>query len=650
MYERGTDMEWTAGLTICQHMETEYGMVLEIQPTEDAEHTAAHVRIAGCKRLLAIYQHKEWWVRPSFPKELKDVPKRTQLLLMEGEKEYLAVLAVCGSVCRTDMEGCAEGLKITMSSNCCGRKSEKDFAIAVASGKDPWQCCEDAARCALEELGYPHMLRRQRRYPAMFEKFGWCSWDAFYQKVSAQGITDKLNELKEKRLPAKWVLIDDGWLDADYEKQLLCGMDAAQDKFPDGLGSFVKRIKEEYGLEQVGVWHAVMGYWNGLQKDSPVYETQKDVCAVLPDGRIVVETKTQKAFLFYHRWHEYLKNQCGIDFVKVDGQSSISDFYAGIKSYGEAGEAIQTGLNASAALHFDNRIINCMGMAPQDMWKRPDSAIARSSDDFLPKASHGFWEHAIQNGYNSLLQGQFFWGDWDMFWSEHEESRQNALLRAVSGGPVYTSDPVGKTDPMVIRPLIKQDGTVIRCSSIGMPTKDCLFENPLESSRPLKLFNRYGDNFVLAAFDLGSEDAVKSGTIRLSDMPGTEGKKWILWEHGTQQAIVLQDEDCYEFKLAPNGAALFVLLPYDGFAPVGILEKYIAPGCIRFVNENAERTLVAVDETGTFGFASDREPVKILCDGTTVAWQKAGFFYQVKCDTLNESKRDCLLEIIWQRD
>lgn len=641
-------MEWTAGLTIHQHMETEYGMVLEIQPIEGAEHAAAHLRITGCKKLLAIYQHKEWWVRPSFPERLKDVPERTQLLLIKGDEEYLAVLAVCGSVCRTDMEGCAEGLKIMMSSNCSGREAKEDFAIAAASGRDPWQCCEDAAGCALKRLGYPNMLRRNRRFPEMFEKLGWCSWDAFYQKVSVQGITDKLDELKEKQIPVKWVLIDDGWMDADYEKQLLRGMDAAQDKFPEGLMGFVKQAKEEYGLEQIGVWHAVMGYWNGLQKDSPVYEALKDVTAALPDGRIVVETQAQKAFLFYHRWHEYLKNRCGIDFVKVDGQSSISEFYAGIRSYGEAGEAIQTGLNASAALHFDNRIINCMGMAPQDMWKRPGSALARSSDDFLPKTAHGFWEHAIQNGYNSLWQGQFFWGDWDMFWSEHEESRQNAVLRAISGGPVYTSDPVGKTDPAVIWPLIKQDGTVIRCSGVGMPTADCLFENPLESSKPFKLFNRYGDGFVVAAFNLGSETEEKCGVIRLSDMPHMTGKTWLLWEHGTRQASVLEDDGFYEVKLEPGSAALFLLLPYDGFAPVGILEKYIAPGCIRCLYKEPHRALVAVDTAGTFGFASDREPAEILCDGRAVCWRRDGFFYQVKCDTINENKNERMLEIIWQ--
>lgn len=650
-----------------QHMETEHGIIMEIQPAEDAMQRTAYCKIIGCKRMLAIYQHKEWWVRPAFPQSLSEVPKRTQLLLLEGEGEYLAVLAVCGSVCRTDMEGCEHGLKIIMSSNCTKSTGEEDFGIAAASGTNPYQCCERAAEYAFEKLGEPKLHRKNRRFPAMFEKFGWCSWDAFYQKVSAQGITDKLNEMKDKQLPVKWVLIDDGWMDADYEKQLLCGMNAAGDKFPEGLGAFVKQIKEDYELEQVGVWHAVMGYWNGLKKDSPVHKALEEECAALPDGRIVVKAKEKDAFFFYHKWHEYLKNQCGIDFVKVDGQSSISDFYAEIADYGTAGRTIQTGLNASAALHFDNRIINCMGMAPQDMWKRPCSGIARSSDDFLPKAEHGFREHAIQNGYNSLLQGQFYWGDWDMFWSDHEENWQNAILRAVSGGPLYTSDPVGRTDPSVIWPLIKRDGTVIRCRDVGMPTQDCLFENPVEGSMPFKLFNRYRENYVVAAFNLGSGTEGKKGTLQLADIPELAGRSWHLWEYGTEHTAILTDENGYEFKLPQNGAALFVLQPYNGFAAVGILEKCIAPGCIRYVKEGPSKTLIAVDEAGTLGFASDREPAEIWCDGRPAVWQTARgrdgkrnaelkqavhenerFFCQVKCDRVREENADCLVEIIWR--
>lgn len=117
----------------------------------------------------------------------------------------------------------------------------------------------------------------------------------------------KMDELADKQIPVRWVLIDDGWLDADYKKQVLKGLDAAADKFPQGLGACVNKLKKEYGISQVGVWHAVMGYWNGLEPGSPAREALQEGSRVLEDGRIVPDAEAGKAFRFYDTWHDYLR-------------------------------------------------------------------------------------------------------------------------------------------------------------------------------------------------------------------------------------------------------------------------------------------------------------------------------------------------------
>ncbi len=336
----------------------------------------------------------------------------------------------------------------------------------------------------------------------------------------------------------------------------------------------------------------------------------------------------------------------------MDGQSAISLFYEGRKEYGKASAAVQTGLNASAALHFDNNIINCMGMAPEDMWNRPSSAIARSSDDFVPQVPHGFWEHALQNGYNSLLQGQFYWGDWDMFWSSHAENRQNAVLRAVSGGPVYISDPVGETDPEVILPLIRADGTVIRCDGVGMPTLDCLFENAASGGKALKLFNRYGENYVVAAFSMGEEKSVRAG-IRLSDLPGTGGGRWIVYDQRKQEAAFLAEDEEFAFELGENDAGLFLLMPAKDFVPVGILEKLICPGGILFYREFLTRKILSLDEGERAGFLSAKRPERVLIDGREAAFEEkpcAGAtgeadFYTVSLGDAGQG--GCLMEVLF---
>lgn len=618
-----------------------------------------YIELRGVQKLMVIYQHKDWWIRPSFPAAVGTVPERTQLLLAKTEEEYLAVLCVCGAEYRTDLQGEGDRLLVSCASNCIGKKKAEDLSVVFASGQDPYLCCEMAVKKALALTGREGMLRSRRRFPEMFEYFGWCSWDAFYHEVSAAGIEEKLDELKEKQIPVNWVLIDDGWLDADYKKQVLKGPDAAPDKFPDGLGAFVRKIKAEYGIKQVGVWHAVMGYWNGLEAGSKAEYLLEDGAEKLKDGRIIPAAEAGKAFRFYDTWHEYLKNSCGIDFVKVDGQSAVSLFYSGRKEYGKASGKIQKGLNASAALHFNNCIINCMGMACEDMWNRPSSAVSRSSDDFVPEVEHGFREHAIQNGYNSLLQGQFYWGDWDMFWSRHEENWQNSILRAVSGGPVYTSDRVGCTDREFIDPLIKKDGRIIRCEDTGVPTTDCLFENPVDTTHVLKLFNRYQDIYVIAAFNINKNSEMCEGTVCSTDIPGLAGRAWYLYSYRERTLTPISDKDEYHFCLRPNDAELFLIIPQTGFRALGILEKYIGQGCVEGVWGEGKRTCVQLTEEGTFGFISERAPKEVWCGGERAAvssWKQthpgkaegcAEYYYVPALKNKTEAAESFLIEIVW---
>lgn len=588
--------------------------------------------IPGLQGATAIYQHKDWWVRPAFIGQLAETPDRTQMILFRKEKVFFVLLSVCGEVCRTDMCGKDEdSLLVRMSPGAGNRNRLSDSSLVIAAGEDPYRCCERAVEEALLYQGRESMLRRNRSYPEMFEYFGWCSWDAFYHQVSHQGIRDKMREFREKKVPVKWVLIDDGWLSADYEEQVLTELDARESQFPEGLRGCVRELKEEYGIEKVGVWHAVMGYWNGVKEGTPARQALQMGLAHLPDGRLLPGPSADKAFLFYDRWHAYLRNHCGIDFVKVDGQSAISLAYGGMETYGEAGREIQKGLNASAALHFGNCIINCMGMASEDMWNRPSSAVSRSSDDFVPGEKDGFREHVIQNGYNNLLQGQFYWGDWDMFYTDHRENRCNSMLRAVSGGPVYVSDRVGETDPVWIWPLIRKDGRVIRCDCVGMPTTDCLLADPLTSGKPLKIWNRYGACYVAAAFSIHKEEERCEGVLSVQDIPGLSDNKWLVYSWLERKLSPLEEGCDVTISLAFGESELYLILPDEKVQIIGILEKYIGPGCVSRLWERTGAVGVLVTEPGTFGFAAQREPDQVLVNGRDCAYERMeGGLYGVK--------------------
>lgn len=609
------------------------------------------IRGLGTGKMTAIYQHKDWWLRPAFVQECKALPARTQLILLERDGVYTAILAVCEAECRSDMEGWEDGLLVTMASNQQGRESLAGLSLAMAWGSNPYWCCERAAEYALKLLGHPEMLRENRKFPEVLESFGWCSWDAFYHQVKEAGVLEKVRELREKKVPVKWVLIDDGWMDADYEKQVLLGLDADREKFPEGLGACVQKLKREYGIANVGVWHAVMGYWNGLQAGSEADRAMARGSLTLPDGRIISAAEAGAAFCFYDTWHGYLKQKCGIDFVKVDGQSAISLFYSGRESYGKASGEIQKGLGASAALHFENQIINCMGMAPEDLWHRPSSAVSRSSDDFMPEVKHGFREHAVQNSFNTLLQGQFFWGDWDMFWSSHEENRQNSLLRAVSGGPVYVSDAVGKTDPRFILPLVLADGRLIRCDSVGMPVLDCLFEDPVRSKKAFQIWNRKGSSYVVAALNIQEENVPCEGEIRLAQIPDIPEGSYIVYAWKEKKAWELGADGAIPFSLEANDGELFLLVPREsGATLLGLTDKYIGTACVEEIRREPGKVTALLKQGGEIGLWCEETVEKIVCEGKEVPFRLKGALClaQIESDTpvmaevyISEGRSEC---------
>ena len=55
--------------------------------------------------------------------------------------------------------------------------------------------------------------RDRKRAPPHADVFGWCTWDAFYSTVSADAVRSGLASLRDALVPARFVIIDDGWQD-----------------------------------------------------------------------------------------------------------------------------------------------------------------------------------------------------------------------------------------------------------------------------------------------------------------------------------------------------------------------------------------------------------------------------------------------------
>lgn len=132
-----------------------------------------------------------------------------------------------------------------------------------------------------------------------------------------------------------------------------------------------------------------------------------------------------------------------------------------------------------------NHAINCMCHSTENIYGMRDTAIIRASDDFYPREAASSTPHIAACAYNSLFLSVLCQPDWDMFQSLHQNAHMHAVARAISGGAVYVSDKVGKHDFSVLRKLVLRDGSVLRALRPGLPTADCVFEDPLRDGTSL---------------------------------------------------------------------------------------------------------------------------------------------------------------------
>lgn len=180
------------------------------------------------------------------------------------------------------------------------------------------------------------------------------------------------------------------------------------------------------------VWHALAGYWGGVQPAAAgmehydtalAYPVQSPgVIGNQPD--IVIDSLSvhglglvhpKKVFDFYNELHAYLAS-CGVDGVKVDVQNIIETLGAGHGGRVSLTRSYHQALEASIARNFpDNGCIACMCHNTDGLYSAKQTAVIRASDDFYPHDPASHTIHISSVAYNTLFLGEFMQPDWDMF-------------------------------------------------------------------------------------------------------------------------------------------------------------------------------------------------------------------------------------------
>ena len=568
---------------------------------------------------MANYRHSEYWCKPAFGKDLSQIPDETQMLLCRlADGDYVVFVPVVNEQYKSVFFGTPEG---EIAVRCFSRYDKlytcRGLSFIYARGKHPHALVETCVRDALRLLNNGTKHRTERRYPEIMEYLGWCSWDSMQIRVNEDGIFEKCEEFKQKNIPVRWGILDDMWSEVrDFYGETYddrAGMFSLMHRsslwhykedpirFPHGLAYTVQKMKE-YGI-RVGAWHPTTGYWRGIDPAGDAQRELKDYLIEAPGAILVPDWHVDKSYLYYKTIHDYY-SACGVDFVKIDNQSMSRRFYSNLAPVGEVCRQFHDGMEASVGQHFDNAMINCMGMASEDIWTRRQSPISRCSDDFQPENRAWFQRHVMQCAYNSFFQGQLYWCDWDMWWTDDAQGPKNSLLRAISGGPIYVSDEIGRSCAELLRPLALSDGRILRPDRPATPTEDCLVEDATENGKALKIQNTVKDTYgLVVALNIDTAERAVTATLSASDVIGLPAGAYAVYEFFSGECRILAEGESFDTVLSsPDDYRLYIFSPIvDGFAVIGRTDKFISPATVASVHGEH----ICLLEDGPFAYVKD---------------------------------------------
>lgn len=587
---------------------------------------------ASFERASLCHRTQPFWMSPKAGGPELVIPPETQFLFLQMASDRFAlVVPLIDDLFRCSLQTGENGqVELWAESGDTGAVGDKVTGLYVAEGDDPYRLVEEGARAVAEFLGRAR-LRREKPLPPFVDLFGWCTWDAFYKEVSQEKVREGLQSFRDGGVQPRYLVLDDGW--QSYEmfptgEGRLTGL-APNKKFGGDLSETVSMSREEFGIEQFLVWHAFTGYWGGLDAEAmPGYRTRRMKRKLSPSmektapwlnqpwGAYVATIDPEDIARFFHDYHRLLRSQ-GVDGVKVDVQTQIETLAEGFGGRVKLMQRYREALEGAAQVHFQGNLINCMALSNDVIYQTAASSLTRSSDDFYPNKPKSHGRHLVANALVGVWFGQFIHPDWDMFQSAHPMGAFHAAGRAISGGPVYVSDKPGAHDFELLKKLVLPNGRVPRAKAVAIPTRDTLFQDPIEEPVALKVFNHNAANGVLGLFNCRYiEEAETQPSVETdfgpADVEGLEGEAFVVYTHMERRWRRMNRADREPLRLAPQGYEVVTVAPvWDGVAVIGAPDLFNSGGVIENLSRRGNRWECQLKSEGAILLIADREPASL---------------------------------------
>ncbi len=603
--------------------------------------------------ILCSYRNNPWFNDGNVAKIFSKVTYETQWLCHKDKNGvYTVFYALCDEPLRASFFGKEDNiLSIFIESGDIATKSTDKTVVFYAQGTDFYKIIENSPESIANKLK-TCTTRSKKRLPEIYDYFGWCTWDSFYEKVSYDDIRKGLESFEKGGFVPRFLLLDDGWQTVceDYEDRgnhklsKLC----ANKKFNHNLTETVRMAKEDYGVKQFYVWHALLGYWGGLEPNSSdmkkygvkyfqkKYSPQLKAIAQSSYEEILGVPDSDKVFDFYNDYHKSL-SLCGVDGVKVDVQFNTEAIGENNGGRVKNTRIYREALEASVNLNFNGGLINCMCGSNDLTYHYKASAIARTSDDYFPNEPKSHGVHIFKNAVNSLWIGGFIYCDWDMFQTKHPCGDFHASSRAISGSPIYVSDRVDEHNFDIIRKLTTSDGKLLMAKDIAKPTEDSLFVSPADYDL-YKIFNYNKFGGVIGIFNLTDSKEEISKDFSVADIPAFKSGNYVLYYHNKKTYEIRNANEKIKISLKGTSSEIVTIMPIeDGFCAVGLCDKYNSGAAIKDIIKTENSKLVRLSGGGIFSFYSEKTPSKILCNNKSIEYtKKADNIYEAAIDSDEE--------------
>ncbi|GIZ09694.1 Sip1-related alpha-galactosidase [Flavobacterium sp. UMI-01] len=538
---------------------------------------------------LDNYKHQQ-------PRFDSNINLGTFMMLQKENGEYLALLPLVTNRIGNTFSVHDNNVYLTMATYGTVTENVSVPLLAYGQSASPYE----AARLAWAQAMKTDIIkeniqwRSEKKYPEAYNYLGWCSWEHYKQNINEKIILDALKGIKESKIPFRWMLVDDGYLDHKNGQLLSFGTD--KKKFPNGWKTITSQKDDK--IKWMGIWCNFNGYFGGVSPEHTMTNLREHLVARNPTGKktmLIPKISEEAAHAFYNEMTKTTKDN-GFDIIKVDFQSDNFRNNTGAS-------------NAILGVHYNNKaleenckdkdlmLLNCIAQQNFNVFNHRYSALIRGSVDYKTTKDR-LDVTLVQNFANAFWLGHNYWLDQDMFFANFEETAQlMAVARAVSGGPIYLSDVPEHIDDTVLKPLTYGDGLIVGTEAPAVPLPESLMQDPYFDGKAFRVIAPLKNKAAaIMAVNLNQDDKEVNTQVSIQDYPFAGGMIQPyqgLWS-APKEGILLYDyykgtaqilKDSYPFTLGSRKERLLLLTPIQqGWSIIGRPDKYLSASTFELVD------------------------------------------------------------------